>query len=77
MAPPFQRISLWTLAFCCALRLLTMCVCGRGVGGVFLIMARVECFHTGITTDSPYEFPEFGKQTARPLTESIGRSAMK
>lgn len=48
MAPPFQRTSLWTLAFCCALRLLTMCVCGRGVGGVFFIMARVECFHTAL-----------------------------
>lgn len=47
------------------------CVCGGGGAGSFLIMARVECFHTGDTIGIPHEFPEFGKWTAIPLTESV------
>lgn len=46
------------------------------VGGGFLIMARVECFHTDDTIGIPHEFPEFGKWTAIPLTESVGGSAI-
>lgn len=48
----------------------------EGGAGSFLIMARVECFHTGDTIGIPHEFPEFGKWTAIPLTESVGGSAI-
>lgn len=53
-----------------------MCMWWEGGAGSFLIMARVECFHTGDTIGIPHEFPEFGKWTAIPLTESVGGSAI-